>query len=75
MQGKDEAAIAAYDALVRTYPGEEARCRYAMLLQKHGHADKAKVLFSEVLKLTEDAPRHYRQAQKEWIDMARRNLG
>lgn len=74
LQGKDEAALAEYAGLVRYSAGQEARCRYALLLEKNGQAEKAREIFAEIVKLSEGAPRHYRQAQREWIETARRHL-
>jgi hypothetical protein len=74
IQGKDEEALAEYEALVRYFPGEEARCRYGLLLRKAGHTERARAVFSEVLKLTDGAPKRYKTAQREWSDLARRNL-
>jgi hypothetical protein len=70
-QGKTADALHEYEKLVRYFPGEEARCRYAMLLDKTGEHGRAADVFGEVLKSLEGAPRHYRNAQKEWRDIAR----
>jgi hypothetical protein len=74
MQGKNAEALVEYEKLARYFPGEEARVRYALLLKKAGDEQKARELFKEVLKLTDGGPRHYRRAQKEWSEIARRNL-
>lgn len=74
IQGKDEDALQEYKHLVRYFPGEEARCRYALLLQKNGKADQARALFAEVVKLTDSAQSHYRRAQREWREIAKRKL-
>jgi hypothetical protein len=74
IQGKDSEALAEYAKLVRYFPGEEARCRYALLLQKRGETEKAREVFAEIVKLTDGATKRYRAAQKEWSDVARRNL-
>ena len=73
-QGKNDEALAAYRKVVPVFPGEEARCRYAMLLQKLGHQGEARELFLEIVKSLDGAPRHYRRAQKEWGDIARAGL-
>jgi hypothetical protein len=73
-QGKNDDALAEYKKVVPVFPGQEARCRYAMLLQKMGRQDEARAYFSEILKSLDDAPRHYRRAQKEWGDIARAAL-
>jgi hypothetical protein len=73
MQGKDTEALAEYAKLVRYFPGEEARGRYALLLQKTGQQEQAREMFLEILKLTDGASKRYRAAQREWSDVARRN--
>lgn len=70
--GRDEEAAADYAQLVTHAPGEEVRCRYALLLKRHGERDAAKALFDEVLARSRRAPRHYRRQEQEWIDIARR---
>jgi hypothetical protein len=74
LQGKDAEALVQYRKIVPIYPGEEARCRYGMLLQKMGVADQARAQFAEIVKSLDGAPRHYRRAQKEWGDIARAGL-
>ena len=73
-QGKTDAALKEYQALVAYYPGQEARCRYAMLLQASGRGDEARRIFEEVCQLIEYGPRHQRRAQREWYDIAKRSL-
>lgn len=70
--GRDEEAAADYAQLVTHAPGEEVRCRYALLLQRHGDRDGAKALFDEILARSRRSPRHYRRHEQEWIDIARR---
>jgi hypothetical protein len=74
LQGKDQEALEEYRKLTRYYSGEEARCRYAMLLQKTGAVEDARAIFQQILKFLDGAPRHYRQAQKQWSDIARAAL-
>jgi hypothetical protein len=74
-QGKTAEALEDYEALTRYFPGEEARCRYALLLQKEGRVQEARAIFEEVVKSVEGAPKHYRRAQHDWLSVARRNLG
>lgn len=70
--GRDDEAADEYAALVTHAPGEEVRCRYALLLQRHGDRNAAKALFDEILTRSGRAPRHYRAHEREWIDIARR---
>lgn len=73
-QGKNSEALDEYKALIRTFPGEEARCRYAQLLQKMGAGEEARAAFREVIRSLDGAPRHYRREQKEWGEIAKKNL-
>ena len=70
--GRDDEAADDYAALVIHAPGEEVRCRYALLLKRHGDRGAAKSLFDEILTRSRRAPRHYRSQEREWIDIARR---
>jgi hypothetical protein len=74
LQQKDKEALQEYEKLVRYFPGEEARCRYALLLQKNEETPRAREVFAEIIKLTDSAPSHYRRAQREWREIAKRNL-
>jgi hypothetical protein len=62
-----------YEILLQSYPGEEARVRFAMMLQRLGQDERARGLFDETLTRARRAPKHYRRRQKEWIDRARAN--
>jgi hypothetical protein len=53
-------------------PGEEVRCRYAMLLRRRGDMAGAKSLFDEIVTRSRRSPSHYRRREREWIDIARR---
>jgi hypothetical protein len=70
--GRDDEAAEDYAQLVTHAPGEQVRCRYALLLQRHGDRDAAKALFDEILTRSRRSPRHYRRHEQEWIDIARR---
>jgi hypothetical protein len=70
--GRDDEAADDYAALVTHAPGEEVRCRYALLLKRQGDRNAAKALFEEILTRSGRAPRHYRRHEQEWIDIARR---
>jgi hypothetical protein len=67
------AARAAYEALIDRYPGPEAKCRYALLLQKLGEREQAAAVFAEVRKALDNAPRHMRRRYGEWHALARDN--
>ncbi|HEY3638099.1 MAG TPA: tetratricopeptide repeat protein [Rhizomicrobium sp.] len=74
MQGKNDAARAEFLALLPIFPGEEARCRYAQLLQGMGDNAGAEKLFREIVDAMRDAPSYYRRRQREWVNIAKRNL-
>jgi len=73
-QDRAEEAMIEYGALMDYYPGQEPRCRLAMLLKQRGETDQARHLFNEVLSYTRNAPRHYQDAQRPWTEMAKANL-
>jgi len=71
---EQEAALAQYESILRQSSGEETRCRYALLLERTGQAEKARVVFHEILARARRSPRYYRRDQKAWIDLASQNL-
>ena len=73
-QGEIEEALTEYAALAGYYPGEEPRCRLALLLQKTGRVAEARTLFQEVLHSVERASRLYYRTERDWYEVARRNL-
>lgn len=74
IQGKNEEAVRRYEGIASRYPGEEARCRFALLLEKMGQNDRAQALFQDVLASVKDAPSHYRSRQSEWVRIAKQHL-
>jgi hypothetical protein len=66
------AARAGYGQTLKTFSGEEARCRYAMLLKQTGATEEARRLFNEILTNARLSPRYYQKAQKQWIDIAKK---
>jgi hypothetical protein len=74
LQGKNEAAKTEYQALIPVFPGEEARCRYALLLQETGDRAGAEKLFRTIVDAMRDAPGYYRRRQREWVNIAKQNL-
>ena len=73
-QGKADDALREYAALVNYYPGQEARCRYGLLLQRVGRRDEARRVFEEICQSVEYGPSHQRRAQREWYELAKRAL-
>jgi hypothetical protein len=74
LQDKNEAALTQYEKILPKYPGEEARCRYALLLQKLGDETRARRVFREILDSVKGAPGYYRRRQREWVSIARKNV-
>ena len=70
--GETDRALATYEAIQKGYTGEEARCRYAMLLKKEGRTEEAHKLFEEIKKNIRLSPTFYKKAQREWLDIAQR---
>ena len=68
-------ALFEYEALSGYYPGEEARCRQALLLQKIGQVAEAKAVFSDIVSSVDKASKTYFRSQRDWYEVARRNLG
>jgi hypothetical protein len=73
-QGELEQALIEYAALAAYYPGEEARCRLALLMQKIGRVAEARILFEQVVRSVERASKLYWRAERDWYEVARRNL-
>ena len=74
MEGRTAAALTEYAALTSYYPGQEARCRYAPLLQMLGRIAEARNLFEEICKAIDYGPRYQYREQREWYELARRQL-
>jgi hypothetical protein len=74
LMGRADEALAQYEKVVPRYPGEEARCRYALFLKQLGHKDRADALFREIVDNVKHAPGYYRSRQHEWSQIARQEL-
>ena len=64
-----------YAVLAPGYPGAEARLRYGLLLKKRGKLPEAQRVLKDLLDGAQLGPAHYRKAQAEWLERARRELG
>ena len=71
---RPEEALAELKILADTYPGEEGRWRYGALLRRLGRADDAQEVFRRMLRNAERQPSHYRDAQRDWLELARENM-
>jgi hypothetical protein len=72
--GRVEDALAEYGVLADTYPGEEGRWRYGALLARTGRAEQARNVFQRMLRNAERMPGYYRDAQREWLALARQSV-
>ncbi len=63
-----------YAAVAPGYPGAEARLRYALLLKRQGKLDDARRVLKDLLDGAKLGPPHYRRAQAQWLEQARREL-
>lgn len=73
--GRFDEAKAAYAAAVELCPGEEARCRQALLLRRAGEPETALALFQEIVRSVAKADPAYLRTQREWFEIAKRELG
>ena len=73
--GRTDDALSQYERVVPRYPGEEARCRFAVLLKSLGRTDRAQALFQEIVKSVRGAPGYYRSRQREWYRIAKEESG
>ncbi len=70
-EGDTDGALEIYSELEKFFSGEEARCRYALLLKKEGRTEEADKLFKMILTNARLSPKFYVKAQKQWINIAR----
>jgi hypothetical protein len=73
-EGNTARALEEYQVLAGSYPGAEASVRYAQLLAAQGRRAEAQQVARDLLEQARIAPAHYRRAQREWLDAARRLL-
>lgn len=73
--GETRRAREEYAELVTRFPGEEARARYGLLLKSDGDEAAARAVFQDILQRLQALPDYYRREQREWIDIAKRELG
>lgn len=69
--GRYDEALAEYRVLAETYSGEEGRWRYGALLSRMGRKQDAEEIFRRMLRNSDRMPEHYREAQQEWLTLAR----
>jgi hypothetical protein len=69
-----EEAERVYATLAPGFPGAEARLRYGLLLKRRGKLPEANRVLKDLLDSARLGPAHYRKAQAEWLERARREL-
>ena len=69
--GEHDAALHEYEALATSFPGEEARVRYAELLVERERLAEARVVLADVAKRERTAPAYYRRKEKDWLAQAK----
>ncbi len=72
--GRSSEAMRQYESIILRYPGEEARCRFALFLKARGETERALALFREIVESVRHSPSYYRARQREWYRIARQNL-
>jgi hypothetical protein len=73
-QNELDEAERAYAAMAPGYPGAEARLRYGLLLKRRGKLPEANRVLKDLLDGAQLGPAHYRRAQAEWLERAKREL-
>jgi hypothetical protein len=73
-QGEIGPAIEEYEALVPTYPGPEARARFALMLEANGQIARARNLFAELVRTQDQWRQSLLPEDREWFDLARRKV-
>ena len=71
-EGNTGKALEEYRVVAPSFPGAEATARFVQLLAAEGQREEARRVARELLEQARIAPAHYRRAQKEWLDIARR---
>jgi hypothetical protein len=67
-------ALAEYRVLADSYAGEEGRWRYGALLHRMGRSAEASDVFHRMLRNASRMPEHYREAQQQWLTLAREQV-
>lgn len=70
----DAAVAEEYEALLLSFPGEEARVRYGLYLQNQGDFERSATLFAQTVAKVKRSPKHYKKAQQQWMEIAQAQL-
>jgi hypothetical protein len=71
--GEVDAALREYQ-LLTAGAGEEGRARYGLLLRRLGREAEADAVFDQIVRHARLSSGAYRREQKEWIDLAQREI-
>lgn len=72
--GEHQRAVEEYEALSTSYPGEEARLRYGLLLKRLERYADARRVFEDMQRRAKVSPAYYRRKEKEYLDVAKKEL-
>lgn len=72
--GDIDAALEEFEVVSRSYSGPEAKVHFARCLENSGNNDRAITVYEDILNAADLAPRHFRTAQKQWINAAKDGL-
>ncbi|GAB3788496.1 tetratricopeptide repeat protein [Dyella agri] len=72
--GETDRALDEYQVLADSYPGEEGRLRYAVLLARQQRHAEAREVLTSLLARAKLMPGYYRRKEKEWLKAAQAEL-
>ncbi len=72
--GRSDEAITEYRAVAAYYPGAQARFLLGLALKNSGQEIEAAEEFRSMLREAELAPAHFRKSEKNWLDLAGKEL-
>lgn len=73
--GREDEAMHEYQALCGYFAGPEPFCRLGLMLKARGQGDQARPLFEKVVSEAKISGRHYNTLHKEWVAIAKREVG
>lgn len=72
--GEEEQALEEFHDVASYFPGAEARYRLGAALRDAGWPDEARTVWEQLANDSRHAPSHYRNAQRQWLSQAARDL-
>ena len=73
-EGNRTGALGLYESILPQFSGEEVRVRVGLLLEDYGDTQRARDIFSDVVRRLRRAASHYRREQREWVALAKQGL-